>query len=48
MAAATAAAGLRNMLPRAKAPAACWAMHDVRKALDATNIQDIPNPTIND
>lgn len=46
IAAATAAAGLRSMLPRAKAPAARWATHDVRKAFEATNIHDIPMPTV--
>jgi hypothetical protein len=45
IAAATAAPGLRNVFPKAKAPAACWATQDVKKTLEATNIQDIPNPT---
>jgi len=46
MAAATAAPGLRNMLPRAKAPAACCARHNVKNEFEATNTHDIPNPAI--
>jgi hypothetical protein len=44
MAATTAAAGLCKMLPKEK-PRRLAGQDKVQKALNATNIQDIPNPT---
>lgn len=46
MMAATAAAGFRSIFPSAKAPAACLAIHSVRKALEITKIHDIPKPAV--
>lgn len=42
--AAMAAPGLRSRLPKAKAPAACWGTHSVRKDVVLTKTQDMPKP----
>jgi hypothetical protein len=39
-----AAPGLRSMLPKANAPAACWATHSVRNAVVVMKTQFMPKP----